>query len=74
MDECELITLISLVACSISNCCSTDEISLMAVVFTQLGDTLSTILMKRELNEKCTNTNKTSDNSSIITDYDSDSC
>ncbi len=76
MDECELITLISLVSCSISKCCSTDEISLLAVVFTQLGDTLATILTKRELNEKCTNTDtdKKSDCSDFTTDNDNDSC
>lgn len=51
MDECELVTLISLVACSISKCCSTEELALMAAVFTQLGDTIATILAKRELCE-----------------------
>jgi dolichol kinase len=55
MDECELIVFISSVACAISKCCSTDEITILSVVFTQLGDTLSTILTKRELSDKSTN-------------------
>jgi hypothetical protein len=49
MDECELITFISATACAISKCCSTDELTILAVVFTQLGDTLATILAKRDL-------------------------
>ncbi|WP_429148718.1 DUF6774 domain-containing protein [Anaerotaenia torta] len=50
-----------MIACSISKCCSTDEISLLAVVFCQLGDTLSTILLQRERNDKCINSNKAND-------------
>ncbi len=52
MDECELIALITAVACAISKNCSEDDISILAAVFTQLGDTLATILVKRELQEK----------------------
>ncbi len=51
MDECELIALISAVACGISKCCPSDEIVLLAAIFTQLGDTLATISVQRELNE-----------------------
>lgn len=51
MDECELISLVTAVACSISKCCSDDDISILAVVFTQLGDTLQTVLTKREQKE-----------------------
>lgn len=59
MDECELITLVTVVACSISKSCSDDEISVLAAVFTQLGDTLATILTKRDLDNKGEKTNKT---------------
>lgn len=51
MDECELIALVTAAACGISKCCSEDDISLMSVVFSQLGDTLATVLTFRELNE-----------------------
>ncbi len=52
MDDCELITLITAIACTISKCYSTDEISVMAVVFNQLGDTLSTVLVQKENRSK----------------------
>jgi hypothetical protein len=52
MDECELITLVTAIACTISKCCSDDDISILSVIFTQLGDTLTTVLTKRELCEK----------------------
>lgn len=55
MDECELIAFISASACAISKCCSNDEISILSAVFTQLGDTLATILAKRDLNNNPSN-------------------
>lgn len=59
MDECELITLVSAIACAISKSCSDDdELALLAAIFSQLGDTLATIITKRELNKSgssCTN-------------------
>lgn len=58
MDECELIVLVSTVACTLSKCCSTEDLSILSVVFTQLGDTLATILTKRDLCEKTTANNK----------------
>jgi dolichol kinase len=70
MDECELIVFISTVACAISKCCSTDEITILSVVFTQLGDTLSTILTKRELSEKCTNNDEIKDSNDSINERD----
>jgi hypothetical protein len=51
MDECELIALVTAAACGISKSCSTDDITLMASVFSQLGDTLATVLTYRELKE-----------------------
>jgi len=64
MDECELITLVTAVACGISKCCSEDDISLLSVVMSQLGDTLATILTQREINEKKSK-DKNNDNSTI---------
>ena len=57
MHECELVVFISTLACSISKCYSTDEISLLAAIFCQLGDTLATIATKRDLNDNPSNTN-----------------
>lgn len=55
MGECELIVFISTVACALSKCCSTDELTILSVAFTQLGDTLATILTKRQLCDNDTN-------------------
>lgn len=60
MDSCELITLITAIACALTKCCSEDELSILAVSFTQLGDTLGTYLTKEELNEKKQNINSDS--------------
>lgn len=58
MDECELVALVTAVACAISKSCDDEDISLLAVVLTQLGDTLTTILTQRQINEgKESNTN-----------------
>ncbi|TAH70375.1 MAG: hypothetical protein EWM47_05435 [Anaerolineaceae bacterium] len=58
MDECELIIFISTVACSLSKCCSTDDLNLLSTVFSQLGDSLATILAKRQLLENNAANNK----------------
>jgi hypothetical protein len=52
MDDCELVALITAIACTISKCCSEDEISILAAGFTQLGDTLATLIAQREIREK----------------------
>lgn len=53
MDSCELVLFISALACSISECCDEDQIGLLAVIFTQLGDTLTTISVRNGMcNEK----------------------
>lgn len=43
MEACELVTLISTLACAISKGKSQKEIEILATFFTQLGDTLATI-------------------------------
>jgi hypothetical protein len=55
LNECELITFISAIACTISKCYTDDEISLLSSAFNQLGDSLATILAKRDLCSKNTN-------------------
>ncbi len=44
MQSCELIAYISAIACIISKSCSKDELPIIASFFTQLGDTLNTII------------------------------
>ena len=58
MEECELIVMISTLACAISKCCTDDELSLLSAVLTQLGDTLATIIISRELADKRVNNDK----------------
>lgn len=43
MNSCEFVTFISTLACAIAKGKSQDEIDILAVFFTQLGDTLATI-------------------------------
>lgn len=45
MNSCELVTYVSSIACFLSRNCSAEELELMAAIFTQLGDTLETILV-----------------------------
>ncbi|MCI5699879.1 MAG: hypothetical protein MR308_05765 [Lachnospiraceae bacterium] len=52
MNSCEFITFISSIACSLAKCCEPDELALIAAVFTQLGDTLTTITIREELCQK----------------------
>ncbi|NLC18628.1 MAG: hypothetical protein GX757_05300 [Clostridiales bacterium] len=53
MNECELVVFVSTIACSLAKCLSEDELAILAAVFSQLGDTIETILTHREINEKC---------------------
>ncbi|MDO4298433.1 MAG: hypothetical protein Q4C59_08170 [Lachnospiraceae bacterium] len=48
MNSCELVTLVSTVACAIASSCSPEETAVLAAVFTQLGDSLETILAHQE--------------------------
>lgn len=47
MNSCELVTFISTLACIISKDLSKQEIDFLALVFTQLGDTLATISLNK---------------------------
>lgn len=58
MNPCELVTLVSSVACLISKDKSLEEISLLASIFTQLGDSLATIATVKSNNDNdCNNKN-----------------
>lgn len=48
MNSCELVTLVSSLACNIASSHSKEETAVIATVFTQLGDTLETILAHQE--------------------------
>jgi hypothetical protein len=50
--DCELITLISAIACAIIKCNDEDTISILAVSLTQLGDTLATFLTQKDIMDK----------------------
>lgn len=52
MDSCELVTFISTAACALSKCLNEDELSMAAVIFSQLGDTLATIIAHNEICNK----------------------
>lgn len=48
MNSCELVTLVSFLSCLISNSYDNEELA----VFTQLGDSLATILANKDLLDK----------------------
>lgn len=49
MNGCELVSFISALSCIISQDRDADELGLLAVVFTQLGDSLAVIAAKKGL-------------------------
>lgn len=55
MNSTELVASITAVAVALSNIYFEDELSLLAAILTQLGDTLTTIGAQRELLENSTN-------------------
>lgn len=58
MNPCELTVSVSALANAIACKLDADELALAAAVFTQLGDTLATIAVQREL---CSKADKTPD-------------
>lgn len=56
MNSCELTMSITAVANAIANCVDNDKLGLLGAVFTQLGDTLSTIAAHQDLCEKQSST------------------
>ena len=53
MKSCELVNLISMLTCLIVENYDDEEIGLLSAIFTQLGDSLATILANEELNKAC---------------------
>ena len=52
MDGCELMTLVTAIACGITKCSSEDEINILSVAFSQLGDCLATYLAQKQICEE----------------------
>jgi len=52
MQSCELVSLITAIACAISKSVSNDELLVLGAAFTQLGDTLTTIAVQNQLCDK----------------------
>lgn len=48
MTSCELVTFITAAACAISKNCPQEELPVLAAAFSQLGDTLATIIAQKE--------------------------
>jgi hypothetical protein len=48
MQSCELVATITAIACAIAKCCPEEELPILAASFTQLGDTLATIIVQEE--------------------------
>lgn len=62
MNSCELVNLVSMLSCLIVQNYNTNEIALLAAVFTQLGDSLATILANEEfLEDNCKKDDSSSD-------------
>lgn len=51
MRSCELVASITALACKITECYLEEEVALLAAIFTQLGDTLGTILAHSDLSD-----------------------
>lgn len=48
MNGCEIVTLVSTLACIISQDKTAEELALLATTFTQLGDSLATIAITKD--------------------------
>ncbi|MDF2803082.1 MAG: hypothetical protein K0S61_2985 [Anaerocolumna sp.] len=58
MKSCELVTFITAVACNMASCYTEDELTIFSAIFSQLGDTLATILSNETLLESAKNSNQ----------------
>lgn len=52
MNSCELVTLVSFLSCLIADNYKDEELAVLAAIFTQLGDSLATILANKDLLDK----------------------
>lgn len=47
MEGCEIVTLVSALACAIAKDKDAEELGILAAIFTQLGDSLATIALTK---------------------------
>ena len=66
MNSCELVNLVSMLSCLIVQNYNNDEIAVLAAIFTQLGDSLATILANEALLESCKNNESKDDSDNNI--------
>lgn len=57
MKSCELVTFISSLSCMIAKDKTSEELTLLAAIFTQLGDSLITTAVIKEIEKKCNSNN-----------------
>lgn len=50
MNSCELVSFITAISCGIAKCFPKEELPLISAIFTELADTLATIVVMEELN------------------------
>lgn len=60
MNSCELVTLISTLSCAIAKGKTINEINLLSVIFSQIGDSLATIAVIQNNNSNNNTTNNSS--------------
>jgi hypothetical protein len=70
MKSCELVTFVTAVACNMASCYTEDELTMLSAVFTQLGDTLATILTNESMIDSAKEDLQTSSNNE--SGYDTD--
>lgn len=63
MESCQLVVLVSILSCYIAKDKNIEELNFLAVLFTQIGDTLATIAVNNQQLENCKNNEN---NSNII--------
>lgn len=47
MNPCEIVTLVSAISCAIAKNRSVEELNILSAIFTQIGDSLTTIAVTR---------------------------
>lgn len=60
MNPCEIVTLVSAISCAIAKNRSVEELNILSAIFTQIGDSLTTIAVTRSpINSNNTTNNPT---------------
>ncbi len=60
MNPCEIVTLVSAISCAIAKNRSIQELNILSAIFTQIGDSLTTIAVTRNTSNNSTTTNNQS--------------